>query len=329
MSSKVVEQIVRPTGLIDPEVEIRPTKGQVDDLIEEIRRRTEAEQRVLVTTLTKKMAEDLTDYLVEMGIRVRYLHSEVDTLQRIEIVRDLRLGEFDVLVGINLLREGLDLPEVSLVAILDADKEGFLRSETSLIQTIGRAARNVDGTVLMYADSVTDSMRLAISETQRRRQIQMAYNVEHGIDPQTVRKRVTDILLSLRGEDQAPTTPRRERRRAAEPSRDADRGARAPDPGARGGDAPGREGPPVRVRGPAARRGPGAPQGAAAAPRGRRGVACRAMARLSIRASRAWLGPGRVVDDAQIVTQDGAITYAGTATPIEAADREIVDRRAS
>ena len=213
VSSKVVEQIVRPTGLIDPEVEIRPTKGQVDDLMEEIRRRTEAEQRVLVTTLTKKMAEDLTDYLVEMGIRVRYLHSEVDTLQRIEIVRDLRLGEFDVLVGINLLREGLDLPEVSLVAILDADKEGFLRSETSLIQTIGRAARNVDGTVLMYADSVTDSMRLAISETQRRRQIQMAYNTEHGIDPQTVRKRVTDILLSLRGEDQAPTTPRQERRR--------------------------------------------------------------------------------------------------------------------
>ena len=161
------------------------------------------------------MAEDLTDYLVEMGIRVRYLHSEVDTLQRIEIVRDLRLGEFDVLVGINLLREGLDLPEVSLVAILDADKEGFLRSETSLIQTIGRAARNVDGTVLMYADSVTDSMRLAISETQRRRQIQLAYNTEHGIDPQTVRKQVTDILLSLRGEDQAPTTtPKRERRRA-------------------------------------------------------------------------------------------------------------------
>ena len=172
-SSKVVEQIVRPTGLIDPEVQIRPTKGQVDDLIEEIRTRAEADQRVLVTTLTKKMAEDLTDYLVEMGIRVRYLHSEVDTLQRIEIVRDLRLGEFDVLVGINLLREGLDLPEVSLVAILDADKEGFLRSETSLVQTIGRAARNVDGTVLMYADQITDSMKKAISETQRRRQIQL------------------------------------------------------------------------------------------------------------------------------------------------------------
>ncbi len=213
VTSTVVEQIVRPTGLIDPEVEIRPTKGQVDDLMGEIRSRTDHDQRVLVTTLTKKMAEDLTDYLVEMGIRVRYLHSEVDTLQRIEIVRDLRLGEFDVLVGINLLREGLDLPEVSLVAILDADKEGFLRSGTSLIQTIGRAARNVDGTVLMYADSVTDSMKAAISETQRRRQIQLAYNTEHGIDPQTIRKKVTDILLSLRGEDQAPTTPKRERRR--------------------------------------------------------------------------------------------------------------------
>jgi excinuclease ABC subunit B len=212
MSSQVVEQIVRPTGLIDPEVQVRPTRGQVDDLIEEIRRRAERQQRILVTTLTKKMAEDLTDYLIEMGIRVRYLHSEVDTLQRIEIVRDLRLGEFDVLVGINLLREGLDLPEVSLVAILDADKEGFLRSETSLIQTIGRAARNVDGTVVMYADDVTDSMKAAIGETQRRRQIQLAYNREHGIDPQTVRKRVTDILLTLR-EEGAPTAPKRERRR--------------------------------------------------------------------------------------------------------------------
>jgi len=214
MSSRVVEQIVRPTGLIDPEVQVRPTKGQVDDLIDEIRRRSERQQRILVTTLTKKMAEDLTDYLIEMGIRVRYLHSEVDTLQRIEIVRDLRLGEFDVLVGINLLREGLDLPEVSLVAILDADKEGFLRSETSLIQTIGRAARNVDGTVVMYADDVTDSMKAAIGETQRRRQIQLAYNREHGIDPQTVRKRVTDILLTLR-EEGAPTVPKRERRRRA------------------------------------------------------------------------------------------------------------------
>ncbi|HVF08134.1 MAG TPA: excinuclease ABC subunit UvrB [Actinomycetota bacterium] len=215
MSSSVVEQIVRPTGLIDPEVQIRPTRGQVDDLIEEIRRRAEADQRVLVTTLTKKMAEDLTDYLVEMGIRVRYLHSEVDTLQRIEIVRDLRLGEFDVLVGINLLREGLDLPEVSLVAILDADKEGFLRSETSLVQTIGRAARNVDGTVLMYADQITDSMTAAISETQRRRRIQMRYNTEHGIDPTTIQRKVTDILLTLRGEGDpkatAPTKPRRQR----------------------------------------------------------------------------------------------------------------------
>jgi len=209
-STSVVEQIVRPTGLVDPEVQIRPTKGQIDDLMEEIRARAENDQRVLVTTLTKKMAEDLTDYLVEMGIRVRYMHSEVDTIQRIEIVRDLRLGEFDVLVGINLLREGLDLPEVSLVAILDADKEGFLRSETSLVQTIGRAARNVDGTVLMYADSVTDSMRSAIGETQRRRQIQLAYNKEHGIDPQTVRKQVTDILLSLRGEEAA--IPTREQR---------------------------------------------------------------------------------------------------------------------
>src|SRR5688572_24896189 len=219
MSGQIIEQIVRPTGLVDPEVQIRPTKGQVDDLIEEIRRRAEAEQRVLVTTLTKKMAEDLTDYLVEMGIRVRYLHSEVDTLQRIEIVRDLRLGEFDVLVGINLLREGLDLPEVSLVAILDADKEGFLRSETSLVQTIGRAARNVDGKVLMYADAVTDSMKTAISETQRRRMIQETYNREHGIDPTTIRRRVHDILLSI-SEDPAKraTSPRKERRqRVARP----------------------------------------------------------------------------------------------------------------
>jgi excinuclease ABC subunit B len=212
VSKRVAEQIVRPTGLIDPEVEIRPTRGQVDDLIEEIRRRAEAGQRVLVTTLTKKMAEDLTDYLLEMGVRVRYLHSEVDTIQRIEIIRDLRLGEFDVLVGINLLREGLDLPEVSLVAILDADKEGFLRSETSLIQTIGRAARNVDGTVLMYADEVTDSMRAAISETQRRRKIQMAFNREHRIDPQSIRKKVSDILLTMAVEGR-DTAPKRERRR--------------------------------------------------------------------------------------------------------------------
>jgi excinuclease ABC subunit B len=219
VSTRVAEQIVRPTGLIDPEVEIRPTRGQVDDLIEQIRRRAERKQRVLVTTLTKKMAEDLTDYLIEMGIRVRYLHSEVDTIQRIEIIRDLRLGEFDVLVGINLLREGLDLPEVSLVAILDADKEGFLRSETSLIQTIGRAARNVDGTVLMYADEVTDSMKQAISETQRRRKIQMEYNEEHGIDPQTIRKKVSDILLSMQGDVAVgqKTTPDRRRRRRERP----------------------------------------------------------------------------------------------------------------
>jgi excinuclease ABC subunit B len=212
VSKRVVEQIVRPTGLVDPEIEIRPTRGQVDDLIEEIRKRTENDQRVLVTTLTKKMSEDLTDYLLEMGLRVRYLHSEIDTIQRIEILRDLRLGEFDVLVGINLLREGLDLPEVSLVAILDADKEGFLRSETSLIQTTGRAARNVDGKVVMYADEVTDSMKKAISETQRRRKIQAEYNREHGIDPKTIRKKVSDILLSLSAEGLGAPKPQRQRR---------------------------------------------------------------------------------------------------------------------
>jgi excinuclease ABC subunit B len=201
MSTQVVEQVVRPTGLIDPEIVVKPTKGQIDDLVAEINQRVENDARVLVTTLTKKMAEDLTDYLLELGIRVRYLHSEIDTLERVEILRSLRLGEFDVLVGINLLREGLDLPEVSLVAILDADKEGFLRSATSLIQTIGRAARNVDGQVIMYADQMTDSMRHAISETMRRRQKQLAYNEEHGIDPQTVRKKVTDILEMIRARD--------------------------------------------------------------------------------------------------------------------------------
>jgi excinuclease ABC subunit B len=200
-STQVVEQIIRPTGLVDPQIELRPTKGQVDDLMEEIRKRAAVGERVLVTTLTKKMAEDLTDYLIEMNVRARYLHSEVDTLERIAILRDLRLGEFDVLVGINLLREGLDLPEVSLVAILDADKEGYLRSETSLIQTIGRAARHVSGTVLMYADNVTQSMERAINETQRRRERQTAYNAEHNIDPQSVRKSVRDILSAIGASD--------------------------------------------------------------------------------------------------------------------------------
>ena len=200
VSDQVVEQIVRPTGLVDPEVVVKPTKGQIDDLLEEIAVTTGRDQRVLVTTLTKKMAEDLAEYLLERGLRVRYLHSEVDTIQRIEILRDLRLGEFDVLVGINLLREGLDLPEVSLVAILDADKEGFLRSETSLIQTMGRAARNVDGQVIMYADAVTNSMRRAISETMRRRGLQQAHNEVHGIDPTTIRKAVTNILAMIRPE---------------------------------------------------------------------------------------------------------------------------------
>ena len=199
VSSQVVEQIVRPTGLIDPEVVIKPTKGQIDDLIAEINVTIARGERVLVTTLTKKMAEDLADYLLETGLKVRYLHSNIDTIERIEIVRDLRLGEFDVLVGINLLREGLDLPEVALVAILDADKEGFLRSKTSLIQTMGRAARNVSGRVVLYADVITDSMRGAIAETERRRLLQQEYNREHGIDPQTIRKAVTDLVAQFRG----------------------------------------------------------------------------------------------------------------------------------
>jgi len=214
-STQVVEQIIRPTGLVDPEVMIRPTKGQIDDLLHEIKERAVREQRVLVTTLTKKMAEDLTDYLLEMGVRARYMHSEIDTLERVQIMRELRLGEFDVLVGINLLREGLDLPEVSLVAILDADKEGFLRSETSLIQIIGRAARNVDGQVIMYADNITDSMKRAIHETNRRRRAQEEWNADHGIDPQTVRKRVSDILELVQTAVPAADRRRREVERRA------------------------------------------------------------------------------------------------------------------
>ena len=198
VSNQVVEQIVRPTGLVDPEVVIKPTKGQIDDLIAEIDTTIGRGERVLVTTLTKKMAEDLADYLLETGLRVRYLHSNIDTIERIEIIRDLRLGEFDVLVGINLLREGLDLPEVALVAILDADKEGFLRSKTSLIQTMGRAARNVSGRVILYADVITDSMRGAIAETERRRLVQQEYNKQHGIDPQTIHKAVTDLVAQFR-----------------------------------------------------------------------------------------------------------------------------------
>ncbi len=199
----VVEQIIRPTGLVDPEVLVRQTKGQIDDLIHEIKLRAERDERVLVTTLTKKMSEDLTDYLLEAGVRTRYLHSEVDTLRRIELLRELRLGEYDVLVGINLLREGLDLPEVSLVAILDADKEGFLRSDKSLIQTIGRAARNVSGQVIMYADKITPSMELAIDETNRRREKQVAYNTERGLDPQPLRKKIADITEMLAREDES------------------------------------------------------------------------------------------------------------------------------
>ncbi|MBO5364485.1 MAG: UvrB/UvrC motif-containing protein, partial [Clostridia bacterium] len=204
-SCRVVEQVIRPTGLLDPKVEVRPITGQTDDLYGEIIARTKRDERVLVTTLTKKMAERLTEYFEEMGVKVRYLHSDVHTMERMEIIRDLRLGVFDVLVGINLLREGLDIPEVSLVAILDADKEGFLRSETSLVQTIGRAARNAEGEVIMYADTITRSMDYAITETNRRRQLQQAFNEEHGITPQSVQKKVYEVIEAT----QAVTVPKK------------------------------------------------------------------------------------------------------------------------
>jgi excinuclease ABC subunit B len=205
-AQQVVEQIIRPTGVLDPEIEIRPVRGQIDDLLGEINQRVENGQRVLVTTLTKRMAEDLADYLMEMGTKVHYLHSEIDTLERVDILRDLRLGVFDVVVGINLLREGLDLPEVSLVAILDADKEGFLRSARALIQTVGRAARHVEGRVIMYADRVTDSMRYAIDETNRRRKKQIAYNKAHNIEPRTIVKEIRDLTARITSERRVAET---------------------------------------------------------------------------------------------------------------------------
>ncbi len=244
-STRVVEQIVRPTGIVDPAVEVRETKNQIDDLMNEVRKRVDRNERVLVTTLTKKMSEDLSGYLLEMGFKTRYLHSEIDTLERIQIIRDLRLGEYDVLVGVNLLREGLDLPEVSLVAILDADKEGFLRGETSLIQTIGRAARNIEGTVLMYADRETRAMKAAISETDRRREIQLAYNEEHGITAATIVKGISDIAEFLQAESKVPKkgrSRRAERRRGGQGAGGWGSQARARADGhrARGGDGGGR-----------------------------------------------------------------------------------------
>ena len=277
-SKKVIEQIIRPTGLIDPEVEVRPTRHQIDDLLAEIRLREQADERVLCTTLTKKMSEDLTDYLLESGVRARYLHSEIDTLERIKILRDLRLGEYDVLVGVNLLREGLDLPEVSLVAILDADKEGFLRGQTALIQTIGRAARNVNGKVLMYADKRTEAIAAAIDETNRRRAIQIAYNEEHGIVPTTIRKGVSDLADFLDLQD-AKVPGRRRGRRARRRGHGPHR-PRASDRGAVRGDADGRRGAALRVRRQAARRDQGA------APRAGRGR-CAASRRLAAATARA------------------------------------------
>ena len=251
-SAVVSEQLIRPTGIVDPVVELRATKNQIDDLLGEIRRRSDVGERVLVTTLTKKMSEDLTDYLLEAGVKARYLHSEIDTLERIQIIRELRLGEYDVLVGVNLLREGLDLPEVSLVAVLDADKEGFLRGKTALVQTIGRAARNVNGRVLLYGDKMTEAIQFAVDETDRRRATQLAYNEEHGITPENIIKGVSDIaeFLSL----ESPTVPGRRRRGQGE-----GRGARSGGAGeardhARGGDVRRRRGAPLRVRRQAARR---------------------------------------------------------------------------
>ena len=268
-STNVAEQIIRPTGVVDPEVELRPTTNQIDDLLNEIRRREEAGERVLVTTLTKKMAEDLTDYLLESGVRTRYLHSEVDTLERIKIIRELRLGEYDVLVGVNLLREGLDLPEVSLVAILDADKEGFLRGQTALIQTIGRAARNINGKVVMYADKMTEAIRGALDETTRRRDIQLRYNEEHGITPESIVKGVSDIaeFLSLESQPHVPG----EAPPGPAPGRGHDeRGAREARRHARGGDVRGGRGAPLRVRRQAPRRDQGPPPRAPGGRRARR-----------------------------------------------------------